>query len=685
MGSQRVGAGSKHRRGRGTAASGAAAAPLAAERPPAKALIRQRGWHDLLAGAALLALTAAAYAPAMQAGLIWDDGDLIFNNRLIRAGDGLYRFWLTTQPTDYFPLTWTTLWIEWRLWGSDPTGYHVVNLVLHALSAVVIWRVLRRLSLPAAWVAAAVFAVHPVTVASVAWISERKNTLSLLLFSLSLLAYLRFDESGRRRAYAASLGLFLLALLAKTSVVMMPLVLLGLAWWRRGVVAGRDLLRVSPFLVLSAVLGLVTVYFQSHNVISTVEVRPEGFLSRLAATGWCVGFYLYKCLAPVALSMIYPRWQVDPASLAAWLPLLALLALAVAAVCRRRTWGRPVLAGLGYSVLMLLPVLGLAQMYFQRYSLVADHFQYAALIGPIALAVGVAGRPRTPAARRAAIGAAALVLAVLSILTWRRCHVYDNQQSLWSDTLAKNPDAWVGHNNLAGVYRAQGRFGDALAHYRRALEITPDYDDALYNIGVILHAQGDADGAIDHYRRALAIQADHAQAHNNLGVLLQSQGELISAIDHFRRALQAEPAYAEAHYNLGSALAGQGDAEQAIRHYRLALEFRPDWAAPMAGLAWTLATRPDAAGTLGGGAVALAERACQLTGFQNAAALDALAAAYAAAGRFDQAAATAQRAIAAAHAANAPDLADRIGGRLALYRQAKAYQEPPPAPLEPPP
>ncbi len=300
--------------------------------------------REFLLTALILVAALLVYIPAMQGGFFWDDHSFLVRSELIHARDGLRRFWLTTEAQDYFPLTSTMLWIEWRLWGAGAAGYHVVNVLLHAAAAVLVWRVLRRLNVPGAWLAGMLFAVHPVAAASAAWITEGKNTLPMALGLLSVMAWLTFEERAERppgtasRAkgwYALAIALFLLALLAKTSVVMLPAVLLLCAWWRRGRISGKDLLRTVPFFALSLGLGLVTMWFQKHNVIGATLVRPEGICSRLAAAGWMVWFYLFKLLLPAGLCVIYPRWEVDGAIWLAFAP-LAILAAGLALLWLRR-------------------------------------------------------------------------------------------------------------------------------------------------------------------------------------------------------------------------------------------------------------------------------------------------------------------------------------------------------------
>ncbi len=549
----------------------------------------------MIAVVGLVALTLAVYIPAMRAGLIWDDEALIFDNRVIRAGDGLFDIWFSTKMQDYWPMTTSMFWLEWRLWGTNPAGYHVVNVVLHALSAVLIWRVLRRLAVPGAFVAATLFAVHPVSVESVAWISERKNTLSMLLFVLSTLAYLRSEDSGRWRWYATSLLTFLLSLLAKTSVVMMPVVLLVLSYWRRGRITKTNLLRVVPFFGVSLALGLVTVYYQHHMAVGTTEVRPEGFFSRLAASGWCLWFYLYKVLLPVKLVMVYPRWEVDPMWLPAWGPLLGLIAAASMAYGYRRAWGRSVLVALAYFVAMLLPALGFLKMAFHQHSLVADHFQYVALIGPVALVVAAAAvlLRRWAAGAWAGKVAAVVVITVLSVLTWQQTSFYENEQTIWVDTLKKNPNATVAHNNLGVALLGQGKLKEAISHFHRVLQVEPRHVKANNNLGVALLGQGEFDDAVTHFRQVLEAKPDLPDVHNSMGKALIGQGNLDEAIRHYRRAIHLDPDFAGAHNNLGNALARQGQFGEAIAHFLKAIRLQPDNAGACYSLGMALTEMGD--------------------------------------------------------------------------------------------
>jgi tetratricopeptide (TPR) repeat protein len=577
----------------------------------------------------LLAGTFLVYLPVWHAGFIWDDAEFLVDNPLIRMPDGLYRFWFTSAAPDYFPVTSTMLWLEWRLWGAHPLGYHLVNVLLHALSSVLLWRVLRRLNIRGAALAAAIFAVHPVNVESVAWITERKNTLSMLLYLLSMLLFLRFERARDQRKqaagpkldprplppsifqppssvlYALSLLAFAFALLSKTAVVPLPLVLLGIAWWRQGRVRLRDLWTFVPFFALAAMAAVVTVWFQYHRAIgaSMLDVRNDSFWSRLAGAGWAVWFYAYKALLPMNLSFVYPRWQIDPHQLLSYSPGLLVVTLFLVSWHYRRRWGKALLFGLGYFVLLLLPVLGFLNIYFMRYSLVADHWQYFAIIGPIALlAAGITtafGRSHpvessarhspspAPLASRWHLGrlsallqgtlCGALLLA-LGLLAWRQARMYTDLETLWVTTLARNPRASMAHNNLGTLLLARGQVTEALAHFQAALALQPNAADVHSNLGSALLSLRRLDEAVTHFRDALRIQPDSALAHNNLGTALLQQGHLDEAITHLTKTVELQPSLASTHHNLAGALLQAGRWDEAAAQSQTALELQPAFA-----------------------------------------------------------------------------------------------------------
>jgi Tfp pilus assembly protein PilF len=560
--------------------------------------------------------------------------------------------------------------------------------------------------------AALVFAIHPVNVATVAWISEQKNTLSMLFYAVAILLYLKFDENDKWSWYALSLVAFLLAALAKSAVVMLPVVLLGCVWWQRGRVGWKDLVYSVPFFVVSLALALVTIWFQHYRALEQSTVRTAGFLLRLATAGWVPWFYLGKALLPVDLAMMYPQWDVDASRWISYLPGMILIACLALFWWKRETWGRPLFFGLGYFVVTLFPVLGFFDQGFYRYSLVADHWQYYSIIGVIALVVGTGeatvrrlGGPGRPVGVLASV----VVLVALGMAAWRRDYVYATEETLWRDTLAKSPRCWVAHNNLGAFLAQTGPIEEAIAHlqqalqikpdypephynwalaleragkaqeairqYEQALQMKPDYTKAHYNLGLALWGMGRVDDAIAHYEQALRIEPDCVEAHNNLAVALWQTGKIEEAIRHYELAVQIQPDFAEAQNSLGLALRQVGRTRQAIEHWEQALKTKPDFADACNNLAWPLATLPPTEGGNPTRAVALAERACELTEMTDPAYLDTLAAAYAASGRFNDAATVAQKAVELARSGGEPQLAANIEDRLQLYRAGRAYRE----------
>ncbi len=547
-------------------------------------------------GFGLLTITFLAYLPVWRAGFIWDDDTFLLNNPLIQKADGLWQFWFSTAAPDYFPMTSSTLWLEWRLWGANALGYHLVNVSLHSLSALLLWRILIRLKIPGAILAAALFAVHPVNVESVAWITERKNTLSMVFYLLSIFWYLRSElarevkqETGGAspplfsgKYYWLALGAFALALLSKSAVVPLPVVLLGLVWWHTNRVSVKDIVRTVPFFVLAGAAAVASIWFQYHRAIgaSMVAVRHDSFWSRLAGAGWAVWFYLWKACVPLNLSFVYPRWHVDGARLVSYVPDVLLLAVFLVCWWQRQRGGKAVLFALGYFVLLLLPILGFINIYFMRYALVADHWQYFAIIGPVTLGaaaitflVKANGSGKIFAWPERGIGVGLVVL--FGVLTWEECRTYRDVETLWIKTLERNPNATLALNNLGNLRLQQGRLEEASAHFRKALQIQPDAPDVLSNMGAVLLRQGDLAAAAESFRKALALEPDSAQAHNNLGTALLQQGKADEAVTHFQAVAKIQPDQAAIEQNLGNALLRSGQTESALSHLQRAVTLQP--------------------------------------------------------------------------------------------------------------
>ncbi len=563
------------------------AEPFLTELPP-----RQLAMSKSVGKATLLFIaTLVIYIPAMSAGFIGDDGQLLTQNPLVHDPAGIWKVWLAPTTANAFPLTASVLWIEFRLgnffdmWNIGyllrhaaegvPNGYHIVNILLHGIAAVLTWRVLRVLRVPGAWLAALIFAVHPVCVESVAWISELKNTLAQVFFLLALLAYVRFDRNERTSIYVWAVASFCLSLAAKPSVVPLPGVLLLYVWRQRGAIRRRDLMRSIPFFVAAFVAGVVTIYSQIGGTISTEVILIGGPAARIANAGMAVWFYLSKAICPLNLIPIYHTWKVTPPAWYEFLPLVALTTIFVA--CwrwRTQAWARALLAALGYYTIMLLPVLGFVRMSYMRLTLVADHFQYASMVSIIALVVAAA---MYWLPRRAWMPVAAVVVMILCSLTWTQVAIYRNEETLWTETLKKNPDMWQAHNLLGVALFKKGDPADkaeAFTHFQRAVELNPANPEVHNNLGLGYATRGQMDLAIEEYKKVISIR-DDAAVRTNLAVALGTVQRYAEAEEQYRTALQMDPGNASRYANLGYVLMQQKRVEEASEQFRKALQIDP--------------------------------------------------------------------------------------------------------------
>ncbi len=541
----------------------------------------KKTWRSTGARAALiLLLTIVAYMPAMHAGFIWDDDDHLTANPAMSAPHGLWMIWSSLTVSRYYPLTLTNFWFQRRLWGLNPLPYHVVNVTIHAINGVLLYLLLRRLRISAAWWAAALWAVHPVNVESVAWITELKNTQSGFFFFCALLCYLRSETEGRRSWYALALLCGVAAVLSKPSTVVLPLVLLLCAGWQRGCWAWKDILRTLPFFAMALLMSALTIVEQRGHILSQASTEwSMGTAERFVVAGRAVLFFAGKVLWPVDLAFVYPRWDVAVNTVWAWLPLAGLVAVGLLLwVWRSRPWGGAALFGLGYFVCALLPVLGFFDIYYFRYSFVADHFQYLASMGVVTLAasgiVQILDRGRLwPAPLRTAVYS--VPLAVLAVLTWQQSRMYVNGETLFRRTIQLNPGCWMAYNNL-GILVSSNHVEDAMEMYQQSLRINPNNADAHINIGNAVLQLGQVAKAREEYQKAAQLRPGFAEAHHNLGVVLSRLGRWREAREQWEQAVQIDPNYADAHVNLGIALAQAGDMEGAVGHLTRALQIKPD-------------------------------------------------------------------------------------------------------------
>jgi len=533
-----------------------------------------------LGAASLAALTVFAYWPAWHGGFIWDDDRYVTHNYLLIASDGLRRIWFSLDaPSQYFPLTYTVLRIERSLWDLNPVGYHWVNILLHLGNALLVWCILARLKVPGAWLAATIFALHPVQVESVGWISELKNVLMGFFFLLTLLTWIEYVDAThkhRRILYVAALVFYLLALSAKATACTLPAALLLVLWVKKTAIGRRALLEIIPFVLLALGMGLLAVWWEKYHQ-GTRMLVSLGPLERLLIASRAVWFYLGKIFWPAKLTFIYPQWQIDAASPVAYFWLIAAIAFVVAIYYGRRRFGRSVEVATLFFIVTLGPLLGFIMLYTFRYTFVADHYQYLASIGPIALAsAGLVTLSRSSKTRQRVVGGTSFaILICLGLLTWRQSATYRDAETLWRATIAKNPDCWMAYNNLGVVQFEKGSVEDAIEKYQQSLGLHSDYPEAHYNLGSALLQKGYPDEAIRHCEEALKIQPNEPDAHIVLGNAFMAKRDVDRAINQYQQALTVRPEDSNAHYNLGIALQEKGETERAAREYEKARKYEP--------------------------------------------------------------------------------------------------------------
>ena len=588
------------------------------------------GRADLAWAVALLIAVFAAYFPALLGGRLLDD-QLHITRPELQSLSGLGRIWFEPGATQqYYPVLHTAFWLEHRLWGDAVAGYHLVNLLQHAGIACLLVLLMRRLRLPGGWLAAFLFALHPVCVESVAWIAEQKNTLSTLFAAGAALAYLRFDDDRRKSSYGLALAPFALALASKIAAASEPLVLCFLVWWRRPrIAARRDVLPLLPWVALAVAMGLVTLSVE-RGLLADIRAQFElGFLGRCLLAGRVFWFYLGKLVWPAGLTFFYPRWLVDSHAAAQYPYPLAAAALAAGLAWLARRRRGPLAALLCYGC-ALAPVLGFLDVEWFVFSFVGDHLQYFAapcVLIPIAAWLAAAGARLSRNPARLLAGAAAAVVVVLGVLTWRQCGRYGDPETFYRTAIALNPQAGAAYNYLGEVLAARpDRTAEAIAQFERALQFNPRVAEGQENLGTILlrdparlaeaithletarnlkpgkpaiHAKlalalakvpGRQPEAIVEYRAALDIDPANADAHNGLGaILMRDPGRWRDAEAEFRMALDLKPGYAEAHNNLGDLLIKvPGRLTDAVTELEEALRLNPDLADAHnnLGLAW---------------------------------------------------------------------------------------------------
>ncbi|HZR16626.1 MAG TPA: tetratricopeptide repeat protein [Verrucomicrobiae bacterium] len=567
--------------------------------------------------------------------------------------------------------------------------YHIENVLWHLLAAGLFWRLLHRLKIPAPGFAASLMALHPVMVQSVAWITERKNVLSLALFLGALLAYGRLtrywaiEENAKRQAdtftgasYACAMVLFLAAYTAKATAFAFPAVVLLLCWWKRGRIRWVDVLPTLPFFFAAVALGLVTQWLEREHVGAKGAEWDLSLVQRCTIAGHSLWFYVGKMTWPTQMCFVYPRWRVQSGATVQWLwPATAGAAILLLVAVRRRIGRGPAAAVLFFAG-TVSPLLGFLNGYFMRYSFVANHWAYLPSLGLIVLIASVSSQVahalRLNQLMRFGLGGG--VLLVLALLTRQGSEAYRSEEALWRATAAMNPECWMAFNFLGFFAESRGDMAQALAFYRRSVQAEPNYE-ASYNLAQALFLGGKSADAVSAYREVIVHYPTKFRPYEDLGIILQSGGDTGKAINLYCHSIRLNPRRAYTHWCLGTAYERAAATREALAEYREAVRIDPNMPQALENLAFLLAAGPDLSLRCGKEAVEFAERACGLTRNGDPHILFTLGMAYAEAGRFEEAMADAERAA---------DLSARVGAvqdaqlnhSLArLYQAGKSYHD----------
>jgi tetratricopeptide (TPR) repeat protein len=530
------------------------------------------------------------YFPVLKAGYIWDDDAYVANNLNLQSAQGFRRIWLEPRTSpQYYPLVFSSFWIERQLFGPGPFVSHLINICLHVLNALLLWSVLRRLGVAAAFFIALVFGLHPVHLESVAWITERKNVLSALFYFLAMRVYLSYAlpqkiAASRTRLrslvrYLTGILLFICALLSKSVTATLPMILLSILWWKKEKLTRWDWLALCPLFIIGAAFGLSTAWLEMRHVGASGAEWGLSLAGRFLVAGRAAWFYAGKLVWPQPLSFIYFRWAINPGDILQFLYPLSLLACCLALwFCREKAGKGPLVAAF-FFLCTLFPALGFLNVYPMRYSYVADHFQYLASIGIIALVILFFRKAWNKLNGRGFRYASMALLVLLLIAVGRReAGKYRDLETLWEDTISKNSDCWMAYNNLGTLRIEQNRYAEARACFREALKRKSDLAEAENNLGVAWMKEGDLGKAKERFAKAIAMDPGYAEAYNNLGVAQGREQRFAEAARNYELAIHADPEYVMAHYNLANILSRNNELKDAETHYREAIRLRPDFA-----------------------------------------------------------------------------------------------------------
>jgi protein O-mannosyl-transferase len=540
----------------------------------------------LIHAAIIIAAGLWIYSPALHGDWLGDDSLYISQNPLLNDPARLWKTWF--QPgsfIEYYPLEETVQWVQWQLWGNDTFGYHLTNVILHIVSALLVWQLLSKFGLQLAWLGGLIFAIHPMMVESVAWISELKNCLSLPPFLLAMCAWIDYEERGRRADYLLALVFFLVAMLCKIGAAPFPAVILLYAWWKRGRIEWRDWLAGAPFLVIAMTLVLINLWASlsyTHSQLNNSSVTEVGgFFFRLALAGQTLSYYFTICFWPLGPLPYYPQWKVDPSSLVQFLPWIVLSAAACWLWRRRRSWGRHVLLGLGFFILTLGPFLGFIPISYMDYTWVMDHFLYVPIIGLIGIVV--AGIERVDVRLAASVhpfstGTLTVIIGLLALESHWYTAAFTSAETFWNYVIDRNPGSAAAYENLGEVLLKAGDLEQAKERFDTAIRLKPEISEPYCNLAYVYMQQGQFSEAAEALRQALKRDPNDPVLHNNMGILLTQAGHIPEALGQFEQALRGHPFYAEAHNNMGHALLLAKRPSEAIKQFQAALQINPSYA-----------------------------------------------------------------------------------------------------------
>lgn len=566
---------------------------------------KPEGWyHGYIGYLLLLVVTVLVYLPAMRCGYIWDDDYYVTANDTLRDVDGLVRIW--TQPgavPQYYPLVHSVFWVQYQLFELNPVSYHAVNLLCHVLVSLLWWRVLKRLNVPGSYLAALIFAVHPIQVESVVWVTELKNVLSGVFYLLTAMCYLRFAgvaEDGitdnirptRWGWYGLAVLCFVAALLSKTVVCTLPAAMVLVMWWKRRRFPWHDLAMLIPLFVLGAVMGLHTAMMEKNHVGAEGADWAFGFADRLLIAGRVLWFYACKIIWPAKLVFFYDYWQIDPRQFWQWLMPIGVLLVIYALLRNRRVWtGKPLVAVLFFAG-TLFPALGFINVFPMRFSFVADHFQYLAGMGIIALVSGVYwhGLRDIPKVRMVI---AMLIVTILGVRATNYIPVYSNQQTLWQHVIANNAAPWMALNNLGVIHRDQGELNQAEICFKQAIVHRPTEYSSYNNLGLVYRDKEQYDRAFAVLEHGLPFDTRGVTLYASMARVREMQGRPLDAIALLDIATQKKPGRADLWLNMGILQIQQQLWDDARKSLQQAVNRDPSNTKAWRALART-STSPDA-------------------------------------------------------------------------------------------